>query len=38
MISSFGAYFVVSKQTPDAENVLKNLEKAYKKLKESGKL
>ncbi|MCB9480781.1 MAG: transporter substrate-binding domain-containing protein [Desulfobacteraceae bacterium] len=37
-ISSFGAYFVVSKQTPDAENVLKNLEKAYKKLKKNGEL
>jgi polar amino acid transport system substrate-binding protein len=37
-ISSFGAFFVVSKQTHDAENVLKNLEKAYKKLKAKGEL
>jgi polar amino acid transport system substrate-binding protein len=37
-VSSFGAYFVVSKKTPDAENVLKNLEKAYKKLKKNGEL
>jgi polar amino acid transport system substrate-binding protein len=37
-ISSFGAYFVISKKTPDAENVLLNLENTYKKLKKSGKL
>ncbi|MGM0419173.1 MAG: hypothetical protein ACQEQS_10660, partial [Thermodesulfobacteriota bacterium] len=37
-VSSFGAYFVVSKNTPDAENILKNLENAYLKLKKQNKL
>lgn len=37
-ISSFGAYFVVSKKTNDAEIVLHNLETSYKALKEKGEL
>lgn len=37
-VSSFGAYFVVSKKVPDAENILKNLEAAYLKLKREKKL
>ena len=37
-ISSFSAYFVVSKKTRDAQKVIKNLEKTYQRLKKEGKL
>lgn len=37
-ISAFGAYFVVSKKTPNAEDLLNDLEKAYQQLKKEGNL
>lgn len=36
-VSSFGAYFVVSKKAPKAEEFLKNMETAYKELVKEGK-
>lgn len=37
-ISSFGAYFVLSKKTPNASMIIKKLELAYEDLKKSGNL
>lgn len=37
-LNCLDAYFVVSKQTPNAKTILENLESTYKKLRESGKV